>query len=72
MTKGDKQENKTNIILNFAHRMNKLKNIGLLLFGAILMALSFAPFDFLIGAMIGLVPLLLVEEEISKSEKWRK
>ncbi len=59
-------------LLNFTHRMNKLKNIGLLLLGAILMALSFAPFDFLIGAMIGLVPLLLIEDEIAKNEKWRK
>ena len=52
--------------------MNTLKNIALLLFGAFLMASSFAPFDFLPGAMVGLVPLLLMEDRISKSSKWRK
>ena len=52
--------------------MSKLKNIGLLLLGAILMATSFAPFDFLPGAMIGLVTLLLLEEDISKKAKYRK
>jgi len=52
--------------------MSKLKNIGLLLLGAILMATSFAPLDFLPGAMVGLVPLLLMEDEISKKSNWRK
>lgn len=52
--------------------MYKLTNIGLLLLGAILMATSFAPLDFLPGAMIGLVPLLLMEDEISKKSNWRK
>ncbi len=36
------------------------------------MASSFAPFDFLPGAMIGLVPLLLIEDQISKKATWRK
>ena len=45
--------------------MKEIKNIGFLLLGAILMASSFAPLDFLPGAMIGLVPLLLIEDKIS-------
>lgn len=52
--------------------MESFKNIGLLILGAVLMASSFAPFDFLPGAMIGLVPLLLLEDQISKSNKRRK
>ena len=52
--------------------MEIFKNIGLLILGAILMASSFAPFDFLPGSMLGLVPLLLLEDEISKNTKWRK
>lgn len=52
--------------------MKEIKNVGLLLLGAILMATSFAPLDFLPGAMIGLVPLLLIEDEISKKAKFRK
>ncbi len=54
--------------------MKEIKNIGFLLLGAILMASSFAPLDFLPGAMIGLVPLLLIEDKISnesKNRKWR-
>ena len=51
--------------------MERFKNIGLLILGAVLMASSFAPFDFLPGAMIGLVPLLLLEDKISKTKKWR-
>ena len=51
--------------------MERFKNIGLLILGAVLMASSFAPFDFLLGAMIGLVPLLLLEDKISKTKKWR-
>lgn len=52
--------------------MERIKQIGLLILGAVLMASSFAPFDFLPGAMIGLVPLLLIEDEISKNKTWRK
>ena len=52
--------------------MKRIKQIGLLILGAVLMASSFAPFDFLPGAMIGLVPLLLLEDEISKNKTWRK
>ena len=52
--------------------MERFKQIGLLILGAVLMASGFAPFDFLPGAMIGLVPLLLTEDEISKNKTWRK
>ena len=52
--------------------MERFKNIGLLILGAVLMASSFAPFDFLPGAMIGLVPLLLMEDQISKGKTARK
>ena len=52
--------------------MERFKKIGLLILGAVLMASSFAPFDFLPGAMIGLVPLLILEDEISKNKTWRK
>lgn len=49
--------------------MERFKNIGLLILGAALMASSFPPFGFLPGAMIGLVPLLLLENQISKNKK---
>ena len=52
--------------------MERFKQIGLLILGAILMASSFAPFDFLLGAMIGLVPLLLIEDQVSKGKTSRK
>lgn len=52
--------------------MVNLKLFGLLITGAILMASSFAPLDFIPGAMVGLVPLLLMEDKISKNSKWRK
>ncbi len=44
----------------------------MLLLGAVLMASSFAPFDFFPGAMLGLVPLFLIEDEISKNKRCRK
>lgn len=52
--------------------MESFKQIGFLFLGAVLMASSFAPFNFLPGAMIGLVPLLLFEDQISKNKRWRK
>mgnify|MGYP006087496055 FL=1 len=52
--------------------MKKLKAIGLLILSGLLMASSFAPYDFIIGGMLGIVPLLIIEDQISKEDKWRK
>lgn len=46
--------------------LSRFKSTLLLIFGGVLCALSFTPFDFIIGAMIGVVPLLWVEESISQ------
>lgn len=43
-----------------------------LVLGGVLLAASFAPYNFLLGAFLGLVPLLFAEHQISKSAKWRK
>ena len=53
--------------------MKAFRDLSFLILGALFLASSFAPFNFLPGAMIGLVPLLLVEDEIvkkSKSKNW--
>lgn len=46
--------------------LSRLQSTLLLVFGGLLCALSFAPFNFIIGAMIGVVPLLWVEESIAQ------
>lgn len=54
--------------------ISRFKSIFLLIIGGLLCASSFAPFDFIIGAMVGIVPLLFIENSIAKSEgtkKWR-
>ena len=48
--------------------MKKLKAIGLLILSGLLMASSFAPYDFIIGGMLGIVPLLIIEDQISKED----
>lgn len=53
-------------------QLNRWRSIVLLIAGALLLSFSFAPYNFLLGAMLGLVPLLLVENEISSDGKWRK
>ena len=52
--------------------MKKLKAIGLLILGGLLMASSFAPYDFIIGGMLGIVPLLIIEDQISKEDKLQR
>ena len=54
--------------------LSRIKSIVILLLGGLLCASSFAPYNFLLGAMIGFIPLLWVEESISKKGKdknWR-
>tara|TARA_B100001540_G_scaffold284837_1_gene277494 strand:+ start:503 stop:2161 length:1659 start_codon:yes stop_codon:yes gene_type:complete len=48
-----------------------IKNIGILFLGAVLLASSFPPYDFLPGAMIGLVPLFLIEDRISSNNEYK-
>ncbi len=55
-------------------KLSRIKSILLLLIGGVLCALSFAPYDFLIGAIVGFIPLLWVEESISlegRYKNWR-
>lgn len=47
--------------------ITRLKSILLLVIGGVLCASSFAPLDFILGAMVGIVPLLLIEHSISLS-----
>ena len=54
--------------------LSRIKSIVILLLGGLLCASSFAPYNFLLGAMVGFIPLLWVEESISKKGKdknWR-
>jgi len=55
-------------------KLSRIQSILLLLLGGLLCALSFAPYDFIVGAIIGFIPLLWVEESISlggKFKNWR-
>lgn len=50
------------------------KGLLLLVFGGVLMALGFAPYNFILGPFIGIVPLLALEVAISKrsgKKAWR-
>ncbi len=54
--------------------LSRIKSIVILILGGLLCASSFAPYNFIIGAMIGFIPLLWIEENISKHGKhknWR-
>ena len=46
--------------------LSRIKSVVILLLGGLLCASSFAPYNFLLGAMVGFIPLLWVEESISK------
>ena len=46
--------------------LSRIKSVVILFLGGLLCASSFAPYNFLLGAMVGFIPLLWVEENISK------
>lgn len=55
-------------------KLSRIKSIILLIFGGLLCAVSFAPYNFLIGAIVGFIPLLWVEASISlegRYKNWR-
>lgn len=52
--------------------LSRLKSILFLIVGGVLCASAFAPFDFIIGVMIGIIPLLMVEESISNAGARKK
>jgi apolipoprotein N-acyltransferase len=52
-------------------KLSRINSIIILFLGGLLCAISFAPYDFLIGAMVGFLPLLWVEESISQHGKYK-
>lgn len=55
-------------------QLSRISSIIILILGGALCAISFAPYDFIIGALIGFIPLLWVEESISlqgRFKNWR-